>query len=84
MISGNSALVASFVFLSAFVPITSLASEGGNNESAQIIDPDGTVISVKKRADGKIVKTVRQGNKVKVIVVEPVENPLLKLFKRKD
>ncbi len=80
----QSRFIASFVFLSAFAPMTSDAHDSGGNDSAQLIDPDGTVISVKKRADGKIVKTVRQGNKVKVIVVEPVENPLLKLFKRKD
>jgi len=80
----KSALMASFIFLSATVPMAGHANEGGGNGSAEIYNPDGTVISVKKRADGKIVKTIRQGNKVRVVIEEPKENPLLKLFKRKD
>lgn len=77
-------LVAAFIFFATALPITASASEGGNDSSAQIKNPDGTVVTVKKRADGKIVKIIRQGNKVRVVVEEPWENPLLKLFKRKD
>lgn len=70
-------------FLTAAFPMPAMADGGGNDSYLQMNDPDGKVISVKKRKDGKIVKTIRDGNKVRVIVVEPTENPFLKLFKKK-
>ena len=70
-------------FLTAAFPMPAMADGGGNDSYLQMNHPDGKVISVSKRKDGKIVKTIRDGNKVRVIVVEPTENPFLKLFKKK-
>lgn len=82
MSARKSALMASFIFLSATVPMAGHARDGGAPESVQLKNPDGTVITVRKREDGKIVKTIRQGNKVRVIVEEPPKYPLLKIFKQ--
>ena len=73
-------MVAAFCLAAASAQGNEFSAATGNDAYLQLINPDGTVTTVKKRKDGNTVKTIRDGTRVKVIVTETIPNMLLRIL----